>query len=283
MKKPVVTTLMKKPEIFICHSSFDKKLLEEIKILIEQQKCIPFIAQQKISGSNPCENIMLALWRSDALFAILTENALTKQSTRDWVFFELGFAKGVWRDKKKYLMKYSIFAWKDPKIKLPRANPIEFITSYHSLIKGSRPSRNKMLEEMKEISGALWRISLKEALQRARVGLHFEMVEAEHYVSGGDTPHERSLIRVKMFIRNSGKTTTIRKIRIVNMNPDYLAEQVKTDTKSFEVPEGRDRECDELFSFYGTMFAGIDSIELDLEFTHTEGIKTLHVVSRAQP
>jgi hypothetical protein len=74
--------------------------------------------------------------------------------------------------------------------------------------------------------------------------LHFEMVEAEHYVSGVDTLHERSLIRVKMFIRNSGKTTTIRKIRIVNMNPDYLAKQLKRDTKSFEVPEGRDRECD---------------------------------------
>lgn len=107
------------------------------------------------------------------------------------------------------------------------------------------------------------------------------MVEAEHDVSGIGTPHERSLIRVKMFIRNTGKTTTIRKISIFNMNPDYLAKQLKTDTKSFEVPEGKDRECDELFSFYGTMFAGVDSIELDLEFTHTEGIKHLHVISRA--
>jgi len=112
--------------------------------------------------------------------------------------------------------------------------------------------------------------------------LHFEMVEARHYVSGVDTLHERSIIRVKMFIRNSGKNTTIRKIRIVNMNPDYLAKQLKIDTKSFEIPEGKDRECDEFFSFYGTMFAGVDSIELDLEFTHTEGIKLLHVISRAR-
>ena len=66
------------------------------------------------------------------------------------------------------------------------------------------------------------------------------------------------------------------------MNPDYLAKQLKRDTKSFEVPEGRERECDELFSFYGTMFAGVDSIELDLEFIHTEGIKPFHVVSCAR-
>ena len=280
MKKPVATTLMKKPEIFICHSSFDKKLLEEIKIEIEQQKCIPFIAQQKISGSNPCENIMLALWRSDALFAILTENALTNQSTRDWIFYEVGFAKGVWREKKKYLTQHSVFAWKHPDMILPRGSPIEFITTYRPL-KRSRKSRNQMLEEMKEISIELWSISFKEALQRARAGLHFEMVEAEHDVSGIGTSHERSHIRVKMFIRNTGKTTTIRKIRIVNMNPDYLAKQLKTDTKSFEVPQGKDRECDEIFSFYGTMFAGVDSIELDLEFTHTEGIKHLHVISRS--
>jgi len=282
MNKPAVANLMKKSEIFICHSSLDEKLLEEIKTIIDKKICIPFIAEQKISGLNPCENIRLALSRSDAVFAILTKNALTKRSTRDWVFFELGFAEGIWRNRERKSKQYRIFAWKDPDIILPRGSPIEFITTYHPL-KRSRKSRNQMLDEMKEISNELWRISTSEALQRARVGLHFEMVEAEHYVSGGDTPHERSLIRVKMFIRNSGKTTTIRKIRIVNMNPDYLAEQVKTDTKSFEVPEGRDRECDELFSFYGMMFAGIDSIELDLEFTHTEGIKTLHVVSRAQP
>ena len=106
------------------------------------------------------------------------------------------------------------------------------------------------------------------------------MVEAEHWVSVGDPRNERSLIRVKMFIRNSGKTTTIRKIRVVNMNPDYLTKQLKIDTKSFEVPKGKDLECDELFSFYGAMFAGVDSIELDLEFTHTEGIKPLHVISK---
>lgn len=162
MKKPLVVDIFKVPEIFICHSSLDKKLLEEIKILIEQQKCIPFIAQQKISESNPYENIMSAIWRSDAIFAILTENALTKQSTRDWIFFELGFAKGVWREQKKYYLKHSIYAWKDPKIKLPRANPIEFITSYHPLVKRSRKSRNQMLEEMKEISGELWNISQSE-------------------------------------------------------------------------------------------------------------------------
>ncbi len=107
------------------------------------------------------------------------------------------------------------------------------------------------------------------------------MVEAEHDVSGIGTSQERSHIRVKMFIRNTGKTTTIRKIRIDNMNPDYLAKQLKKDTKSFEVPQGKDRECDEIFSFYGTIFAGVDSIELDLEFTHTEGINHLHVISRS--
>jgi len=124
-----------------------------------------------------------------------------------------------------------------------------------------------------------WAQALRHIIFPSKPELHFESVEAEHYVSGEDTPHERSLIRVKMFIRNSGKTTTIRKIRIVNMNPDYLAKQLMIGTKSFEVLEGKDRECDEHFSFYGTMFAGVDRIELDLEFTHTEGIKLLHVVS----
>lgn len=166
MKIPVVVNLRRIPEIFICHSSLDTKLLEEIKTTVDKEKCIPFIAEQKISGLSPCENIMLAISRSDAVFAILTKNSLEIRSTRDWIFFELGFAEGIWRSReRKSFKQYRIYAWKDPDIILPRGSPIEFITTYHPLVKGSRKSRNKMLKEMKEISrdlaGVAYTIKLK--------------------------------------------------------------------------------------------------------------------------
>lgn len=153
------------PEIFICHSSLDEKLLEEIKITIERENVTPFLASEKIHGMNPMEKIMLSVFRCDALFAILTKNAILNQSTRDWIFFEIGLAKGMWmkedmstknKKSRKVWKQYRIYGWKDPKIILPEGNPLKFITDYKPLIKRSRKSRDKMLEEMKEIAQEIY-------------------------------------------------------------------------------------------------------------------------------
>jgi hypothetical protein len=143
----------KVPQVFICHSSLDKSLLDEVESAIRNEKVEPFIANRKILGKNPVEKVIQATSNSDALFAVLTKNALREQSTRDWVFFEIGLAKGMWKDlKPKVCGHYEVFGWKDVTISLPSDCPINLITDYRPLKPRSRKSRNEMLGDMKSIT-----------------------------------------------------------------------------------------------------------------------------------
>lgn len=98
----------------------------------------------------------MAMCASDAVFAILTENVLNEQSTRDWVFFEIGLAKGMWAKRENLqptaYHQYKIFGWKDDKIKLSNDCPVNFITDYDYR---SLEPKNKMLNEMKSITKGL--------------------------------------------------------------------------------------------------------------------------------
>jgi hypothetical protein len=141
------------PQIFICHSSLDKTLLDEVESVIRNEKVEPFIANRKILGKNPVEKVIQAMSNSDALFAVLTKNALKDQSTRDWVFFEIGLAKGMWKNlERKVHRHYEVFGWKDVTISLPSDCPINLITDYRPLKPRSRKSRNEMLGGMKSIT-----------------------------------------------------------------------------------------------------------------------------------
>jgi hypothetical protein len=131
----------------------DQKLLQEIENTMKDKGVKPFIANKEIYGMNPVEKIILAIRNSDALFAILTKNALKNQCTRDWIFFEIGVAKGNWSNQEPVMCKqHKIFGWKDVTIELPDDSPVKMITDYRPLALRSRKSKNSMLEEMKFIA-----------------------------------------------------------------------------------------------------------------------------------
>ena len=141
------------PQIFIAHSSISKKLLENIKREIETEKVLTFIANQERYKTNFAEIIVQAISNSDALFAVLTKKAFKKQSTRDWIYFEIGLAKGMWKKAvSKVSNQYKIYVWKDVTINIPNRSPINIIEEYKPLKINSKKSKDAMLDEMKSIA-----------------------------------------------------------------------------------------------------------------------------------
>ncbi|UCH02293.1 MAG: nucleotide-binding protein [Candidatus Bathyarchaeota archaeon] len=140
------------PQIFIAHTLMSKKLLEKIIRIIKNEHVTPFIANQETNEKNPVERISQAINNSEAFFSVLTKNTLKRQSIRDWIFFEIGLAKGIWKKTSKFTHRYEIFVWKDIQIKLPYNNPIKVIADSKSINTRSKKSTDMMLEEMKAIA-----------------------------------------------------------------------------------------------------------------------------------
>lgn len=143
------------PQIFVAHTSISKKLLEDIKNVIKKEKVRPFIADHEQYGTNPAEKIAQAMRGSDALFVVLTKNALRKQSTRDWILFEIGLAKAMGKSPLKASMQRRIFVWKDVRVKLPKDSPLKMITDHRPLNARSKRSKDTMLDEMKTIARSI--------------------------------------------------------------------------------------------------------------------------------
>ena len=154
MKRPTTPAQYRRvPQIFICHSSLDKRLLADVEKIIRDENVEPFIANRKIFGKNPAEKVIQAMSNSVALFAVLTKNALKEQSTRDWIFFEIGLSKGMWKWlQPQVYFQYGVFGWKDVTISLPSDSPINMITDYKPLKPRSRKSKDEMLNDMKSIA-----------------------------------------------------------------------------------------------------------------------------------
>jgi len=107
--------------------------------------------------------------------------------------------------------------------------------------------------------------------------LSFERKDVVHWY---EEDNNQSGIIADMFIINRGsKTTTIREVDIINMVPDHLEFKGFIRTKPFELPIGKDTKFHFTFFFKGDHLRH-DEIELDLEFTHTEGIEIVHAVSK---
>ncbi len=141
------------PQIFVTHTSISKTLLTRIESMIKKENVRLVIANQERSDLNLMEKIARAVGASDALFVVLTKNALRKRSTRDWILFEVGVAKAIWKNlTAKVTKQYTIFAWKDVKIKLPNDGPIKLLAEYRPLNTRSKRSIDAMLDEMQSIA-----------------------------------------------------------------------------------------------------------------------------------
>ena len=141
------------PQIFVAHTALSKTLLERITRVIKKENVRPVIADQEPSKTNLAERITRAIGASDALFVVLTKNALRKHSTRDWILFEVGAAQATWKHlTSKVTTQYALFAWKDVKIKLPSDSPIMQLAEYRPLNTRSNRSKDAMLEEMQSIA-----------------------------------------------------------------------------------------------------------------------------------
>jgi hypothetical protein len=141
------------PQIFVTHTGLSKKLLTRIESVIKNENVRPVIADQQPSKVNLAERITKEIGASDALFVVLTKNALRKRSTRDWIMFEVGVAKAMWKNlMAKVTKQYTIFAWKDMKIKLPSDGPIKQFARYQPLNTRSNRSKDAMVDEMRAIA-----------------------------------------------------------------------------------------------------------------------------------
>lgn len=141
------------PQIFVTHTSISKTLLTRIESVIKKENVRLVIANQERSKLNLIEKIARAVSGSDVLFVVLTKNALRKRSTRDWILFEVGVAKAIWKNlMAKVTKQYTIFAWKDVKLKLPNDGPIKLLAEYRPLNTRSKRSIDAMLDEMQSIA-----------------------------------------------------------------------------------------------------------------------------------
>ena len=141
------------PQIFVTHTALSKTLLTRIESVIKKENVRPVIADKEPSKTNLAERITRAIGASDALFVVLTKNALRKHSTRDWILYEVGAAKATWKNlTSKVTKQYTLFAWKDVKIKLPSDGPIKQLAEYRPLNTRSNRSKDVMLEEMQSIA-----------------------------------------------------------------------------------------------------------------------------------
>ena len=137
------------------------------------------------------------------------------------------------------------------------------------------------MESVGLISSILdWIMKLKGILIPKKADLRFEEVEAFHWFNEKeDLVNHRSGIQLTMFIVNRGdKLTTIRKIDMISMEPDYLDQLYEIRTEPIEIGVGKDLKYSTGFSFYGSLLT-MDSVEFILEITHTEGKEKLPVRS----
>ena len=107
--------------------------------------------------------------------------------------------------------------------------------------------------------------------------LHFEEQDFVHWY---DVDIFQSGIIAEMFIINRGKkTTSLRKVDIIKMNPDHLQYKRRAKTYQIELPKDEDTRFRETFFFTGDHL-GYKKIEFKLEFTHTEGRETINCESK---
>lgn len=141
------------PQIFFAHTSLSKRLLKKIGIAIKKGGVRPFIANLGGYGVDAVEGIIRAICASDALFVVLTKNALRRRFARDWVSFEIGLAGAAWRNlTAKTSKQYKIFGWKETGIRLSSSSPIKGVVDYKPINLRSKRSREAMLEEMRAIA-----------------------------------------------------------------------------------------------------------------------------------
>src|SRR3972149_5747524 len=95
-------------QIFISHSSKGKLLIEEIKKGLEKIGIKPYFAFLEQEGKDIRTKIEEAITSSCAVFLLVTENILKNKRTRDWVSYEIGFAKGLEKGKGK---EKRVYAW----------------------------------------------------------------------------------------------------------------------------------------------------------------------------
>jgi hypothetical protein len=163
LSRPVQTVKLVRrtsPQIFLAHNSLSRKLVERIESTIEKENVRVFIADREHRGTDLVKHIVKAMSDSDALFAVLTKNAMRK-SIRDWMLFEMGLTKGVWNNlTPKVSSQYKIFGWKDSTIKLPKGSLIESISKFKDFKTRSIKSKDEMLKEMKLIAHDLSSVHL---------------------------------------------------------------------------------------------------------------------------
>jgi hypothetical protein len=133
-------------QLFIAHGALSKSLSGEIQSTIKNEKIVPVLAD---AVTDPA-HIVDALTASDALIAILTRKALRVSKIRDWLFFELGCAKGLWNAVGVgESPRFKIYVWKDRPVKLPAQSPI---TAYQSVNLRSKRSRTELLASIQSIA-----------------------------------------------------------------------------------------------------------------------------------
>jgi len=141
------------PQIFVAHTALSKPLLTRIGSVITNAKARPILADHEPSETNLAERIVHAIGASDALFVVLTKNALRKEATRDWILFEVGAAKALWKSlNTSGTPHHAIFAWKDVKITFSSNGPMKPLAEYRPLNPRSSRSRDAMLNEMQAIA-----------------------------------------------------------------------------------------------------------------------------------
>lgn len=138
------------PQIFVAHCQISKKLLDDIKNVIEEERVVPFIAQEQCAGKQT-DSVFQAINGSHAFFGILTKNAFKNNSVRDWILFETGIAKALWMNVSPDSYKYRTFFWKDVSLKLSES-PINSITDFKSFNLKSKKTKDMMLNEMRTIA-----------------------------------------------------------------------------------------------------------------------------------
>ncbi len=141
------------PQIFVAHTALSKPLLTRIGSAITTAKVRSVLADHEPSETNLAERIVQAIGASDALFVVLTKSALRKEATRDWILFEVGVAKAMWKNLNTTGTPYhTIFAWKDVKITLSKNGPMKPLAEYRPLNPRSSRSKDAMLNEMQAIA-----------------------------------------------------------------------------------------------------------------------------------
>jgi hypothetical protein len=137
----------------VAHTALSKTLLTRIGSVITNAKVRPVLADHEPSEMNLAERVVRAIGASDALFVVLTKNALRKEATRDWILFEVGVAKAVWKNLNTTVAPHhTIFAWKDVKITLSSNGPMKPLAEYRPLNPRSSRSKDAMLNEMQVIA-----------------------------------------------------------------------------------------------------------------------------------